>query len=276
MNRAYLEWQFNSASYGLVNGYNVQRAPDVGGVPGTWTEVKTIIKSPYSSDYETFVDTNLTANATYWYRVYIYNWLGEGNPSTARRITIDPPMAPTELSTYVRSSNSIEVLWNAHFRMDQDGFKLERSTDNQTTWTEIAIVLATNKYHVSYLDTNPVVNVINSYRVRAFNVVGYSTYSDVIRAIISSPVVSPISALVALPSPHFTQLTITNDSVLLTWTATGGTTNVVEASAQPTDNFVPVSPNIILTGSGSVTNNYLDVGALTNSASRFYRIRLVP
>ena len=41
-------------------------------------------------------------------------------------------------------------------------------------------------------------------------------------------------------------------------------------------NFLPVSPNIILTGSGTVTTNYLDVGALTNSSSRFYRIRLVP
>jgi len=39
-------------------------------------------------------------------------------------------------------------------------------------------------------------------------------------------------------------------------------------------NFTDLSSQIILTGSGNVTTNYLDMGVATNSPFRFYRVRL--
>ena len=53
-------------------------------------------------------------------------------------------------------------------------------------------------------------------------------------------------------------------------------TTTVQSATDPTVGYTNVSPNIILPGSGDVTTNYLDAGAGTNGAGRFYRIRLVP
>jgi hypothetical protein len=36
-----------------------------------------------------------------------------------------------------------------------------------------------------------------------------------------------------------------------------------------------VSPNIVLVGNGDSVTNYLDVGAVTNATTRFYRVLLV-
>jgi hypothetical protein len=75
----------------------------------------------------------------------------------------------------------------------------------------------------------------------------------------------------------------TNNDVLVSWMAGGGRTNVVQSATDFTPlgagqagSYTNVSANIILTGSGDVTTNYLDAGGATNAASRFYRIRLVP
>jgi hypothetical protein len=68
----------------------------------------------------------------------------------------------------------------------------------------------------------------------------------------------------------------TSDDVLVTWTTAGGRTNVVQSAPDLTGSYTNVSPNIILTGSGDVTTNYLDAGGVTNSALKFYRVRLVP
>jgi hypothetical protein len=68
----------------------------------------------------------------------------------------------------------------------------------------------------------------------------------------------------------------TNNDMLVSWTAGGGRTNVVQSATDLTGSYTNVSPNIILPGTGDVTTNYLDAGAATNAANRFYRIRLVP
>ncbi len=52
--------------------------------------------------------------------------------------------------------------------------------------------------------------------------------------------------------------------------------NVVQSATDLAVSYTNVSPNIVLTGSGDVTTNYLDAGAATNAPTRFYRIRLVP
>jgi len=66
------------------------------------------------------------------------------------------------------------------------------------------------------------------------------------------------------------------DDVLLTWATAGGRTNAVQAASNLSGTFSNISPNIIITGSGDTTTNYLDPGAATNWPSLFYRIRLVP
>ncbi len=71
------------------------------------------------------------------------------------------------------------------------------------------------------------------------------------------------------------------NDIRITWTTIGGKTNVVQAVNGLGDgsfntNFADISLPIIGPGTGVLTTNYLDVGAIEDSPSRYYRIRLVP
>jgi PKD repeat protein/lysophospholipase L1-like esterase len=66
-----------------------------------------------------------------------------------------------------------------------------------------------------------------------------------------------------------------DSDILVSWEGCGGKTNAVQATPNLVDGFADISSNIILSGSGELTTNFLDVGAVTN-ASRLYRVRLVP
>jgi hypothetical protein len=69
-------------------------------------------------------------------------------------------------------------------------------------------------------------------------------------------------------------------NVMITWATAGGFTNAVQATSGDanngyTNNFADVSGPIVISGSGDTTTNYTD-GGVTNTPSRFYRVRLVP
>jgi hypothetical protein len=66
----------------------------------------------------------------------------------------------------------------------------------------------------------------------------------------------------------------TNDA-MITWTTTGGQTNVVQATSDLTLPFTNLSTNIVIPGASATTTNYLDAGAATNSVTRYYRIMIV-
>lgn len=67
-----------------------------------------------------------------------------------------------------------------------------------------------------------------------------------------------------------------NNDLRVAWLAADGHTNVVQAAPDISGSFSDVSSNIVITGTSDTTTNYLDLGAVTNSPGRFYRIRLVP
>ena len=67
------------------------------------------------------------------------------------------------------------------------------------------------------------------------------------------------------------------NDIALTWTATGGTTNVVQAvNGNLNGGFTDISSDLVIPGSGMVTNTYTDIGGATNASARFYRVRVVP
>jgi T5SS/PEP-CTERM-associated repeat protein len=65
------------------------------------------------------------------------------------------------------------------------------------------------------------------------------------------------------------------DDIVITWTTAGGRTNVVQAAPNLGAGYSNISSNVLITGSGDTTTNYLHLGATTNFPSRFYRVRLV-
>ncbi|HUJ10666.1 MAG TPA: right-handed parallel beta-helix repeat-containing protein [Verrucomicrobiae bacterium] len=66
------------------------------------------------------------------------------------------------------------------------------------------------------------------------------------------------------------------DDIRVTWNTGGGTTNVVEATSNLSGSYSNLSANILISGGGDATTNYLDSGGTTNAPVRFYRVRLVP
>lgn len=65
------------------------------------------------------------------------------------------------------------------------------------------------------------------------------------------------------------------------WTTAGGRTNAVQAAPGDVNggystNFTDISGPLVISGSGDATTNYVDPGAVTNTPTRYYRIRLVP
>ena len=80
-----------------------------------------------------------------------------------------------------------------------------------------------------------------------------------------------------------TAITIQTTDVVITWTttSTGPQTNRVQftsgdANGGYNNNFIDLSPVMILTNIGTTVTNYVDMGGATNSPSRFYRVRIVP
>ncbi len=86
---------------------------------------------------------------------------------------------------------------------------------------------------------------------------------------------------VAPPAPfRILSIARASSNITLTWTAPGGTTNIVQAKTgnYSTNGFVNISTNFFNPGSApvAVTNQYTESLALTNGPTRFYRIYQTP
>jgi PKD repeat protein len=80
---------------------------------------------------------------------------------------------------------------------------------------------------------------------------------------------------------QITAINVLGTDILVVWSSGGGRTNLVQVSegdvlGSYSNNFTDLPSQIILSGTGDVGTNYLDTGAATNAANRYYRIRLVP
>lgn len=85
-----------------------------------------------------------------------------------------PPAAPSDLNVSSVSSTSLKLAWSDN-SVREDGYKIERSTDNKT-WSQIATV----GVNVStYTNTGLTSGKKYYYRVRAYNTYGNSSYTNV-------------------------------------------------------------------------------------------------
>ena len=82
------------------------------------------------------------------------------------------PAAPENLVTKTISSSEIKLSWSDS-SIDEAGFKIERKTTD--VFTEIATVEANG---ITYTNQNLNASTTYSYRIRAFNNMGYSDYSN--------------------------------------------------------------------------------------------------
>ncbi|MGD0649781.1 MAG: fibronectin type III domain-containing protein [Verrucomicrobiia bacterium] len=197
-NQINLSWTDNSDN---EDGFKIERAPDNGGVPGTWAQIAVV-----SSNITAYGDTGLSENVKYWYRVRAFNAGRDSYYSNQASTTIPlPPAAPSNLTAV--TANQINLSWtdNAY---NEDGFKIERAPDNAGSPGAWALVATVAANVTNYNDTGLSPGTTYWYRVRAYNVSGDSDYSNQASAI-TPPLLTP-SALIATA--------ISTNQINLSWT----------------------------------------------------------
>jgi titin len=157
-----LTWEDRSAA---EDGYEVQRAGD----DFVWSVIATL-----PADASAYSDGGLTVNTRYWYRVRAtkdggFSYFSE----TISATTIGaPPTAPFAWAGPSGSSSVSVSWWDSPLA---EGFRLERSTDDEATWVSLITTTAAQGW---FDDVGRSSEQRVCYRVFAFNRLGDSPASN--------------------------------------------------------------------------------------------------
>lgn len=159
-----LSWTDNSSN---ENGFLVERS--LNNQFGPFTEVAST-----SANVEVYHDSGLAADQTYYYRVRAFNAAGNsGYSATVYAITATSvPSAPTNLIA-TASTTSVSLTWSQS-SSNEEGFVVERGTDG----VNFSYLAAKGINASSHTDLG-LSSGTYYYRVRAFNAIGSSQYSNV-------------------------------------------------------------------------------------------------
>jgi predicted phage tail protein len=150
-------------------GYLIERSPNGS---SSWTQIATT-----AANVTTYSNTGLNPSMTYYYRVRATNAGGNSAYSNSASATTQAsvPNAPSNLTYTILSNTSVRLNWLDN-STNETGFKIERST-NGTSWSQIATVGANV---TTYTNTGLNKSRTYYYRVRAYNAVGNSPYSNTV------------------------------------------------------------------------------------------------
>ncbi|MEA3313527.1 MAG: fibronectin type III domain-containing protein, partial [Caldisericota bacterium] len=203
---------------------------------GTYSAIETSL----APDTESYSDTSVSAETTYYYRVKATNSIGDSAYSNETTITTPVcgtvPSAPIGLSATAESSSEISLTWTDNSD-NEDGFKIERK-EAGGTFAEIDTALADA---TTYSDTTVSPETTYYYRIRAYNTIGDSVYSDEAHA--TTPAAgtapaAPTSLLLAAASCNEISLNWTDnadneENYIIERKEAGGTYSAIETSLAP-------------------------------------------
>jgi predicted phage tail protein len=149
-----VSWQDASSD---ETGFRVQRSADGS---TNWTLVATL-----GANVTSYQDTGLTAGTTYYYRVRAYNAAGNSGFSN------------TASATTLADTASITLAWDDN-STTESGFRVERSPNGTSSWTEIG---TTNANVTTYQNTGLTRGATYYYRVRAYTATEFSAYSNTLQ-----------------------------------------------------------------------------------------------
>lgn len=123
-----------------------------------------------------YTSSNLVAASTHYFRVQAVNGAVSGDlsaqVSATTRSSDSTPVAPSQFTVTAVTTTSVNLGWSDN-SSNEETFRVERSTNPATTWTEIGN-LSYNT--VTFIDSTAVHNTSYSYRVKAVNATGSSAY----------------------------------------------------------------------------------------------------
>ena len=180
-----------------------------------------------------------------------------GGSSTSDALAAVLPNSPADLSVIQVSSSRIDIQWTDR-SWNEQGFKIERSTDG-TSFTEVATaVLDSNSFSDSTLASQTTYH----YRVKAYNFVGESDYSNQV----SATTQDQAQTLPNKPS-DLTAVALSSTQIELNWIddSTNESSFKIERSADNV-NFIEIAS--VMTD----TTNFISTQLLP-STTYYYRVR---
>jgi fibronectin type 3 domain-containing protein len=164
-----IEWTNNATgTIGLVLERKVE--------DGSFTKIATLY------DSTSYSDTGLTPLTKYTYRVKAFNRAGysvySNLDSTTTPIPDNPPIAPDSLMVSETSSSFILLNWNDNAEFEDSVMVEGKPTDS----AEYNLIATLGRNATSYRDLGLSPNTSYTYRVRAWNLAGYSDYTQEVTA----------------------------------------------------------------------------------------------
>jgi titin len=176
------------------SGYRIERSDDGS---TDWTTLTTTVANAV-----TYLDSGLTTDTPYFYRVTALNASGDAAAS-AVKTTSTLLVAPTDLTATAPSPTQIDLAWDDS--ATETGYRIERSL-NGTTWAAWANLAADV---TSYSNTGLAAGTAYHYRVRALNAGGYSDPS-----VKAAAVTRPAALTVTGAAASTTQINVAWTNVL--------------------------------------------------------------
>jgi len=249
-----LAWIDNSPD---EQGFRIERAPDVGGVAGTYVQIAQLARN-----YTTYSSTGLENGTRYWFRVYAYNAVGPSASSNeASATTLPRPTAPTLLQATAFNGVRIDLAWTDN-ATDELGFRIERALNVGGVAGAYVRIASVGANVTTYSNTGLQNGTTYWYRVRAYNAVGPSAYTNEATATTLAPPAAP-SVLQAVPFSHV--------RIDLTWTDNATDEQGFRIERAPDVSGVPGTFAQIASVAANVTT-YSSTG-LAGSTRYWYRVR---
>jgi carboxypeptidase T len=165
-----LAWADNSNN---ESGFKIERCAGAG--CSSLAQIATV-----SAGVTSYSDIGLASSTSYSYRVRAYNAAGDsGYSNTASATTAVapvPPAAPTNLKATAASIRQIDLSWTDN-STNEEGFRIERCKG--ATCTKFAQITLMGPDVTAYTDSRLNARTTYCYRVRAYNTVGASAYSNI-------------------------------------------------------------------------------------------------
>ena len=249
-----LTWTDNSSD---ETGFRIERAPNVNGVAGTYTQIATV-----GAGVTTYSNTGLTLNTTYWYRVCAYNAVGCSTYSNQASITtpLGKPNAPTGLTVTSTTTTSIALSWTDN-ATDETGYRVERAPDAGGVPGTVAQITSLAANATTYTTSGLATSTTYWYRVRAAGPTN-SDYSNIVSGTTKAVPNTPTGLAVT---------STTSTSIKVTWTDNATDETGYRVERAPDNAGVPGTFAQIASLAANVTS-YTNTG-LASSTTYWYRVR---
>jgi M6 family metalloprotease-like protein len=164
---------------------------------GSWGELVTV-----GAGITSYQQTGLAPGSAFIYRVRAYNASGYSTYSNEATAATFALPTPANLAAILIAGNEVDLTWT-DTATTETGYLIERKS-GAGSWTEIAAAGANS---TSYQDLTMAPSMTHLYRVRSYNAIGYSNYSNEASATTPAVPAGP-SNLLAIPV-SLTQINLT-------------------------------------------------------------------